>query len=590
MSANYRNCFIQMSSGEQSVSFAKLSNNDSDFENKCPTKILNHEEVQRINISIELDKKFTPSFAFKYLASGSEFSTNSENSTKLLSDYFYYPMTTNRFKVDFYFTVKYPYFENCSNKDNKEVESGKLWQYCNSKIFPSLRKSFKKYAYSYGEVDFYQLIPSISSIKYVNKSSKWLNTLLVIVIQIKFEIQYSSILCAETSYDFFTNEEFISRVVGFESTIINSMFLCSNYFLNSYFLFCKSNEDFKFLVDKVNVLEVVQCNNELLVFKLENERHLKYLEKIIENKNIFFFNYSKFCNNLSKQIVLRIYSWNKNKKSIKCPNFTLSYFNKNLSQIYSNNSINNNKIFLPKISNIFFPPKSHINNIADLVVDLKATDQLKFENQIMHSTLLEDKDLGCNLDEINLKSDSSNNSENTHNESDELLSNDSVNNLDNQEFTGLKVIKLNKSEREPFIIDKNNINNDKDKRTTVMIKNIPKQLKQSDLISLFAAYYDLYDFLYLPVDFKTMLNAGFAFINFKSPKYIPNFFEEYNLKDINWNSVSSSNSIKSPQPLISTCYISYARIQGFNYIVEHFKNSKISSQTNVQIKPLIKFC
>ena len=40
----------------------------------------------------------------------------------------------------------------------------------------------------------------------------------------------------------------------------------------------------------------------------------------------------------------------------------------------------------------------------------------------------------------------------------------------------------------------------------------------------------LYDFLYLPMDFKNKCNIGYAFINLIEPKCVINFFNEFHNK------------------------------------------------------------
>ena len=53
-----------------------------------------------------------------------------------------------------------------------------------------------------------------------------------------------------------------------------------------------------------------------------------------------------------------------------------------------------------------------------------------------------------------------------------------------------------------------------DKRTTLMIKNIPNKYTQKMLLATIDEdFRGHYDFFYLPIDFKNKCNVGYAFIN-----------------------------------------------------------------------------
>eukprot|EP01102_Stenamoeba_stenopodia_P008068 TRINITY_DN228_c0_g1_i2.p1 TRINITY_DN228_c0_g1~~TRINITY_DN228_c0_g1_i2.p1 ORF type:complete len:719 (-),score=88.91 TRINITY_DN228_c0_g1_i2:655-2811(-) len=104
----------------------------------------------------------------------------------------------------------------------------------------------------------------------------------------------------------------------------------------------------------------------------------------------------------------------------------------------------------------------------------------------------------------------------------------------------------------------------KDKRTTIMIKNIPNKYGNSAILQLInRRFKDKYDFWYLPIDFAAKSNFGFAFINFINYLDIIDFYNEFN--GFTWPQYSSSKIVE----------IRYARLQGKLDLIRNFQNSSV---------------
>lgn len=89
-----------------------------------------------------------------------------------------------------------------------------------------------------------------------------------------------------------------------------------------------------------------------------------------------------------------------------------------------------------------------------------------------------------------------------------------------------------------------------DKRTTLMIKNIPNKYTQKMLLTTIdEKFRGTYDFFYLPIDFKNKCNVGYAFINMVRPDHIVPLVQKLDRKK--WEKFNSEK----------VCNISYARIQ-----------------------------
>ena len=139
----------------------------------------------------------------------------------------------------------------------------------------------------------------------------------------------------------------------------------------------------------------------------------------------------------------------------------------------------------------------------------------------------------------------------------------------------LKKKPMREFERHLHRIDLTRIRLGIDKRTSVMIKNIPNKYTQELLLQkINASFKGTYDFLYLPIDFKNKCNVGYAFINFIEPATILRCFEQLNGQK--WEHFRSAK----------LCELAYARIQGVKKLADHFRRSSVMSQ-EAHMRPII---
>jgi hypothetical protein len=138
-----------------------------------------------------------------------------------------------------------------------------------------------------------------------------------------------------------------------------------------------------------------------------------------------------------------------------------------------------------------------------------------------------------------------------------------------------------------FLINLRQLEKGMDARTTVMIRNVPKEFNQTDLIQILSNRLSesAFDFIYLPKDLSTDLNVGYAFVNLISPEKIIRLYNAFNNKK--WIQIIIGTSLQSPREETRPAKVTFARIQGLQYLIAHFSKSSIMSQPD-SIRPYFK--
>lgn len=114
--------------------------------------------------------------------------------------------------------------------------------------------------------------------------------------------------------------------------------------------------------------------------------------------------------------------------------------------------------------------------------------------------------------------------------------------------------------------------------TTLMMKNIPTKLTREELLGwiLSGMAQSSFNFLYMPIDFKTRCNFGYAFINFTSEVYIDRFTDRFHKQRMN-----SFDFTSRPVEVV------IARVQGFNANINRLISSPVLFAADEESLPLI---
>ena len=330
---------------------------------------------------------------------------------------------------------------------------------------------------------------------------------------------------------------------------------------------------------------------------MDNERKSSGFNSKVDNLNNSF-NCSPYINNFNNNLFnnypiksKHINNDNKNdilKKNIKnflnnnINNKNLNIQDKNQSNINNINFINNNNNINIKMNNMnnngFI--NNNINNINGINLNNNLLNNINMNilnynnNQILNNNMNNMNNINPNYNII------MNNNSNINNISQKynlmINNNGNINNNQNSYFCSMSEGSIphhsNKDnvDSPKNIIHIENILKSKDKRTTLIIRNIPNRYTISLLLQeINKNYFRKYDVVYLPQDYINNSNLGFGFINFLDHMYLIMFYEEFVGKK--WNCFNSNKR----------CQLAYSKYQGKNELTKYIhKKLGISSHYN----------
>ena len=275
----------------------------------------------------------------------------------------------------------------------------------------------------------------------------------------------------------------------------------------------------------------------------------KHLENNSQNENKFEEFIDKAYEEINKDISKALLEM-RNKKQNRInndDNFEQNFFRNENKKALLNDNIN----LTPNINNCFI--KSQMNNnciqnnllMKNQLINHNNNEVIKSNNNISNNypvNILINNSPFYNINIIN-------------NNDDENIDNKSIPYRSYLERRGLGL--FNK-EAPDNIIKIGNILKYKDKRTTLIIRNIPNKYNISLLlIELNEKFKNQFDMIYLPQDKIKDSNLGFGFINFLNPLNLILFYDEFMGKK--WNYFNSPKR----------CFLAYSNFQGKNELINY---------------------
>ena len=262
---------------------------------------------------------------------------------------------------------------------------------------------------------------------------------------------------------------------------------------------------------------------------------------------------------------------------------TCPIFNTNNNNLHHHSSLKNNLNFEKKFSNHFSNPNSRLPS----EFGFKGHGNSFSSRSTNANTFYKTNSISSNESNIinfpggnNINLIYNNNNNNVNNINSNIINNNSNNNFINNNFN-INIINNNinyiEEEFQPDV-DIKKVLSMEDKRSTIMIKNIPNKFTREKLLELIDKNFTgTYDLFILPKDGNKNRNFGYAFINFISSYSIPYFFYVFNGKK--WINTNSKK----------VCEITYSKIQGRNELISHYPNKIIYFNNVLDIQNGNKF-
>jgi hypothetical protein len=126
-----------------------------------------------------------------------------------------------------------------------------------------------------------------------------------------------------------------------------------------------------------------------------------------------------------------------------------------------------------------------------------------------------------------------------------------------------------------------------DFKSTLMLRNIPNKFTRDQLVKIIMLKMgntsgSSFDFFYLPTDFRSKCNFGYAFINMTSAEHVDKFFQVFDGANLTSfiNGILAGSSNSNPR-YSKICQVSFARVQGLDENVRRLMNSPIMGAASV---------